>query len=227
MKVLVKALILYQCYITLEMDKAIVLFSGGIDSTTSLYWAKERYDVYALTINHYNRNYKEIDSTHKIALRSNTPLIEVNLDFIKDVSDINKEHKYDDLRWSYYIPSKNLLFYSIAAHYAEYMRVKAIIGGHHKEDRFYRDARVEYIELLNTLLKEGSMLYNEYEIIIPFVYLTKLDVVRLGYKLNIPFELTWSCHKIGKKHCGKCYGCLRRIDTFNKLDINDSVEYER
>ena len=208
-------------------DKAIVLFSGGIDSTTSLYWAKERYEVYALTLNYYNRIPKEIEATRKITQKANIPLIEFDLYFIKEAFNIINNYKENDLRLPYYIPAKNILFYSIAAHYAEYIRAKAIIGGHIKEDRFYPDAREEYIKLLNKLLREGSMLYNDFEIITPLVNLTKLEVIRLGHKLNIPFELTWSCHKITDKHCGKCHGCVSRIDIFNKLNIKDPVEYER
>ncbi len=205
-----------------------MLLSGGIDSSTCLYLAKKEYEAYALTINYYYRWDKEIEYTRKLAKASNTELLEIDAKFIKEAFHTINRFKDDDTRWPFYIPAKNLLFYAIAAHYAEYMNINAIIAGHHKEDmQFYGDATKEYISLLNAILKKGSMIHNNYEIITPLADLNKLEVVKLGYELNVPFELTWSCHERCNKHCGKCYGCLSRIKVFDKLGVRDPVEYER
>lgn len=210
------------------MSKALVLLSGGIDSSTCLYLAKKRYQTYALTINYYYRWDKEIECTRELAKVSNVELLEIDAKFIREAFHTINDFKDKDARWPFYIPAKNLLFYAIAAHYAEYMNIDVIIGGHHKEDmQFYADATKEYISLLNTILRKGSMIHNDYRIITPLADLNKLEVLKLGYELNVPFNLTWSCHERSNKHCGKCYGCLSRIEVFDELGIRDPVEYER
>ncbi len=208
------------------MDKAIVLLSGGIDSSTCLYLANKDYEVYALSINYYYRWIKEIESARMIAKSIDAELIEVDANFIKEAFHTIKFDDDIDARMPFYIASKNLIFYAIAAHYAEYMKAKVIVGGHNKEDmEFYADASKEYIDMLNTLLKKGSMLYNDYKIIVPLADLDKVEVLRLANELSVPLELTWSCHERTDKHCGRCYGCLSRIEAFNRLGLKDPTEY--
>lgn len=209
------------------MYEALVLFSGGIDSSTALYWSKSRYKTLALTINYNSRPEGEIDSARKIVQYANLELLEIDAKFIKEAFHFYNKFE-EDIRWPFYIASKNLLFYAIAAHYAEYMKIRLIVGGHNSEDtKFYTDATKEYIKLLNMLLKKGSMLYNEYEIVTPLVNLTKIGVIKLARELDLPLELTWSCHMNGKIHCGICYGCKSRRDAFNRLYIKDKTTYER
>ncbi|MEM4400335.1 MAG: 7-cyano-7-deazaguanine synthase, partial [Candidatus Nitrosocaldus sp.] len=102
-------------------ERALVLLSGGIDSATCLYWAKSKgYEVYALTLNYYNRWVKEIEAARLIARDAGVELIEFELPFVKEAFNVYgySNYKDGDLRWPFYIPSKNLLFYSIAAHIA-------------------------------------------------------------------------------------------------------------
>jgi 7-cyano-7-deazaguanine synthase len=216
-------------------DKALVLLSGGLDSSTCLYWAKSKgYDVYALTLNYYDRWIKEIESARQLSKRANvTELIEVEAPFIKEAFNVlGYEGEYvkdKDIRWPFYIPAKNLMFYSVAAHYAEYMKARWIVGGHNKHDvQFYTDATIEFIGTLNKLLKDGCMLCNgsHFEITSPLVELDRLGVIKLALDLEVPLELTWSCHVKTQKHCGKCYGCKSRKEAFNALGIKDPVEYE-
>ncbi len=126
-------------------DKALVLLSGGLDSATCLYWAKSRkYDVYALTLNYYDRWIREIESARSLSKHAGVAeLIEVEAPFIREAFNVfGYEGEYvkdKDIRWPFYIPAKNLMFYSIAAHYAEYMKARWIVGGHNSEDmRYYK-----------------------------------------------------------------------------------------
>lgn len=215
-------------------DKAIVLLSGGLDSATCLYWAKaQKYDVHALTLNYYDRWIKEIESARQLSKRANAELIEVEVQFIKEAFNVlGYEGEYvkdNDRRWPFYIPAKNIMFYSIAAHYAEYMKAKWIVGGHNKHDvQFYTDASLDYLATLNKLFRDGCMLCNgsPYQITSPLVKYDRLGVINLALEMNVPLELTWSCHVKTEKHCGKCYGCKSRIQAFNTLGIKDPVAYE-
>jgi 7-cyano-7-deazaguanine synthase len=217
-----------------DKEKAIVLLSGGLDSATCLYWAKNKgYDVYALTLNYYDRWIKEIESARELSKRASATLMEVEIPFVKEAFNVlGYEGEYvkdNDIRWPFYIPAKNILFYSIAAHHAEYMKARWIVGGHNKQDvQFYTDATLDYIDTLNKLFKDGCMLCNgsPYQIISPLVEYDRLAVIKFALEMNVPLELTWSCHVKTQKHCGKCYGCRSRMEAFSKLGIRDPVEYE-
>lgn len=217
-------------------DKAIVLLSGGIDSATCLYWTKSmNYDLYALTFNYYDRWLKEIEATKELCKRANVKeLIEVDVPFIKEAFNVlGYEGEYvkdNDKRWPFYIPAKNLMFYSMAAHHAEYMNAKWIVGGHNKHDaQFFTDANPDYMSSLNELLREGCMLCDgvNYEIVLPLVNMDRLEVIQLALKLKVPLEVTWSCHVKTEKHCGECYGCTSRKQGFNTLGIEDPTEYSQ
>lgn len=215
-------------------DKAIVLLSGGLDSATCLYWAKnQNYDVHALTYNYYDRWIKEIESARNLCKDANVKLMEVEIPFVKEAFNVlGYEGEYvkdGDVRWPFYIPAKNLMFYSIAAHYAEYLNARWIVGGHNKHDmQFYTDATEDYIDTLNKLLRDGCMLCNgsHYQITAPLAEMDRLQVIKFAIDMNVPLELTWSCHVKTQKHCGKCYGCKSRKEAFIKLGIKDPVEYE-
>ncbi|MEM0442083.1 MAG: 7-cyano-7-deazaguanine synthase [Candidatus Nitrosocaldus sp.] len=212
-------------------ERALVLLSGGIDSATCLYWAKSKgYEVYALTLNYHNRWIKEIEAARLIARDADIMLIELELPFVKEAFNVYgyspSNYKDDDLRWPFYIPSKNLLFYSIAAHIAEYMHVRWIVGGHNRDDMlFFKDASKEYIDGINRLFKQGFMLNEPAEIVTPLADLSKVEVVRLALQLGVPLEHTWSCHLRVERHCGRCHGCISRLEIFKSLGIEDSVEY--
>jgi len=210
------------------MDRALVMLSGGLDSATCLYWAKEKFDVSAITFNYFGRLEQEKRAAAKLAKSAGvTELIQVDLPFVKEASDFynGKIKKRDsDALWSSYVPARNLMFYSIAAHYAEYLGAKRIIGGHNLHDvKFFKDASKDYIEKLNALFREGCLLCNRqaYKILLPLSEMNRKEVIRLAIRLKTPIEQTWSCHREGKTHCGKCYACKQRLEAFRSLSLQD------
>jgi 7-cyano-7-deazaguanine synthase len=208
------------------MDKALVLFSGGLDSATCLYWALERFSVYAITFNYYGRLQKEKDATATLAEHAGIQVIEVNVPFVKEASDFDTKLKQRDLdqRWASYVPARNMMFYSIAAHYAEYLDCKWIVGGHNSHDgAFFKDASKQYIEKINRLFSESCMLCDgqPYQIILPLSEMDRKQIISLAYKLGVPIELTWSCHQEGEIPCNHCYACRQRFDAFLSLGIKD------
>jgi 7-cyano-7-deazaguanine synthase len=210
-------------------DKALVMLSGGLDSATCLYWAKEKFsDVSAITFNYFGRLEQEKRAAAGLVKGAGVAeLIQVDLPFVKEASDFYDARlkKQDpDALWSSYVPARNLMFYSIAAHYAEYLGASRIIGGHNLHDvKFFKDASKDYIEKLNALFKEGCLLCNgqAYRILLPLSDMNRKEIVRLAFKLKVPIERTWSCHREGRVHCGRCYACKQRLEAFHSLGLKD------
>ncbi|MCI0561803.1 MAG: 7-cyano-7-deazaguanine synthase [Nitrososphaera sp.] len=214
-------------------NKALVMLSGGLDSATCLYWAKTKFsEVSAITFNYFGRLRSEKRAAAALAKRAGVAeMIEIDLPFVKEASDFYNGRFSNGMGdrsglWSSYVPARNMVFYSIAAHYAEFLGVKRIIGGHNAHDiNFFKDASKSYIEKINALFKEGCLLCNgsAYRILLPLAGMQRSEIVRLAIKLKTPIELTWSCHRKGSVHCGSCYSCTQRLEAFQSLGMTDPV----
>lgn len=211
----------------MRKSKALVMLSGGLDSATCLYWAKSKYsDVSAITFNCYDRIRKEKEAAVQIAETAGIAnFLQIDIPFIKEWSDYkNSDRLKTDSRRSSYIPSRNLIFYSIAAHYAEFLSIKWIIGGHNFHDgSFFKDATANYIRKMNSLFRQGCS-FSDHDpcmIVVPLSKMDRKSIINLAVRLKVPIELTWSCHAKGLTHCGVCYSCIERLDAFKSLGIKD------
>lgn len=212
-------------------SKALVMLSGGLDSATCLFWAKKKFeDVSAITFNYYQRIENERKAAIGLAKEVNvTKLLEIDIPFIRESSEFPNRHHLQsnrDSRELSYIPARNLIFYSIGAHYAEFLGIKWIIGGHNSHDgQFFRDATKDYIQKINFLFKQGRILCNDEScvIVLPLAEMDRKKIVNLAIQLDVPLELTWSCHNEGDRHCGQCYSCEQRLEAFNSLSMKDPV----
>jgi 7-cyano-7-deazaguanine synthase len=212
-------------------SNALVMLSGGLDSATCLFWAKKKFeDVSAITFNYYQRIENERKAAIELAKKVNvTNLLEIDIPFIKESSEFPNRRllqSNSDSRELSYIPARNLIFYSIGAHYAEFLGIKWIIGGHNSHDgQFFKDATKDYIQKINFLFKQGRILCNDEScvIVLPLAEMDRKKIVNLAIQLDVPLELTWSCHNEGKKHCGQCYSCEQRLEAFNSLSMKDPV----
>ena len=216
----------------MRSDKALVMLSGGLDSATCLYWAKEKYsEVVAISFNYFGRLVQEKRASVQLVKAAGiNKLIEIDLPFVKEVGNSSyyserfKESSYLNAQDSSYVPARNMIFYSISAHYAEYLGAKWIIGGHNLHDaKFFKDASKRFIDKINILFKEGCLLCNgqAYQILLPLSRMNRKQIIRLAIKLKAPVELTWSCHREGTVHCGSCYACKQRLDAFDDLGLKD------
>jgi 7-cyano-7-deazaguanine synthase len=216
----------------MRSDKALVMLSGGLDSATCLYWAKQKYsDVSAITFNYFGRLVQEKRAAARLIRAAGIKaLIEIDLPFVKEAGDFFYGRRHlknpdSDGGWSSsYVPARNMIFYSIAAHYAEYLDTKWIIGGHNLHDvKLFKDASKNYIDKLNGLFKDGCLSCNgqAYQILLPLAEMNREQIIRLAINLKAPLELTWSCHREGRVHCGRCYACRQRLEAFNLLDLKD------
>ena len=218
----------------MRSDRVLVMLSGGLDSATCLYWAKEKYsEVIAITFNYFGRLVQEKRASVQLVKAAGiNNLIEIDLPFVKEAGDSSyysgrfKENPRYDAQESSYVPARNMIFYSIGAHYAEYLGAKWIIGGHNLHDaKFFKDASKRFIDKINILFKEGCLLCNDqaYQILLPLSRMNRKQIIRLAIKLKAPIELTWSCHREGTVHCGSCYACRQRLEAFDDLGLKDPV----
>ncbi|MDQ4100777.1 MAG: 7-cyano-7-deazaguanine synthase [Thermoproteota archaeon] len=216
----------------MQSDKALVMLSGGLDSATCLYWTKEKFsEVIAITFNYFGRLLQEKCACFDLVKAAGiSKLIEIDVPFVKEagVSPYYRGRLTDthsDSPFSSYVPARNMIFYSISAHYAEYLGAKWIVGGHNMHDRkFFKDASKRFIDKMNILFKEGCLLCNDnqaYQILLPLAKMNRKQIIKLAITLKAPIELTWSCHKEGTVHCGSCYACKQRLDAFNALGLKD------
>jgi 7-cyano-7-deazaguanine synthase len=152
--------------------------------------------------------------------------ITVPLHFVREVSDIpEQELANPSLAHAPegYIPLRNLLFYSLAAYHAEILGARYIVGGHTRSDcESFPDAGKAFWEQLNQILKITIWSYTQVqtEVVLPLIDMDKVDVVRLGLKLGVPFELTWSCYHDADRPCGTCESCIERAQAFTAAGLS-------
>jgi 7-cyano-7-deazaguanine synthase len=157
-----------------------------------------------------------VRSARRLAKRAEvTHHFVVDVAFLKQVSELERRQVAQELNLKMfpptYVPGRNTVYFGIAAHYAEIYGLRHIVTGHLAGDPF-PDSKPTYIRAMNNALSQASWLRKKYSIKImtPFARSTKEDVARIALKLDVPLDLTWSCHRNGKRPCGKCQGCLDR-----------------
>ncbi len=221
--------------------KALVLFSGGLDSTTCLAIAVSKYgnkNVTALSISYGQKHYREIEAAEKIAKYYNVEKIDLDLSLIFRFSDCsllgNSDEKIPHVSYaeqlkntggspvSTYVPFRNGLFLSSAAAIAISKNCGVIYYGAHSDDaagNAYPDCSQEFNTEINTAIYEGSG--KQIKIEAPLIGMTKAEVVKKGLELKAPYEMTWSCYEGGDTPCGECGTCIDRKKAFELNGIDD------
>lgn len=224
------------------MKNALVLTSGGVDSTTALALAIEKYGkdhVIALSISYGQKHSKEIEAAKAVAQHygveqlfldlglifqySNCSLLQQSTEAIPEESYAEQIEKTGgETPVSTYVPFRNGLFLSAAASIALSRDCEVIYYGAHADDAAgfaYPDCSPVFNNAMNTAIYEGSG--HQLRIEAPFVNKNKSDIVAIGLKLGVPYELTWSCYEGGDKPCGKCGTCIDRAAAFAANGVAD------
>ena len=226
--------------------KALVLISGGLDSTTCLALAIKEYgaeNVVGLSIFYGQRHDKEIKAADAVCDYYKVEHITLDLSTMFQFSDctllshsegeIPEEsyakqlEKTEGKPVSTYVPFRNGLFLSSAAAIALSKGCEKIYYGAHADDaagNAYPDCSEVFNNAMNTAIYEGSG--RQLEIVAPFIGMNKAGVVKLGLEMKVPYELTWSCYEGHDKACGKCGTCIDRVAAFTANNTKDPIEYE-
>lgn len=224
--------------------KAIVLSSGGIDSTTAMAMAKsEGYEIYSLSFFYGQRHSLELDAAKKVAvmLGAKEHLV-INIDLrafggsaLTDDIEVPKGRDETDMQRSIpvtYVPARNTIFLSYALAWAEVLHVSDIFIGVTSVDYSgYPDCRPEYIEafenMANLATKAAVEGKTRVKIRTPLITMSKADIIRRGIELGVDYRITHSCYdpSLEGKACGRCDSCLLRKKGFRDAGIPDPTIY--
>ena len=214
-----------------DQELCVVVLSGGPDSTTVAYWAKsQRYDVHAITCRYGQIATKEVEYATRIAEKLQVPIKVVDLSSLKDiftgVTALCDESIPMTASFSQpiIVPFRNAIFLSIAVSYAVGVgATKVLYGAQGSDEPYYPDCRREFYRSFQATARLGT----ERDIVIeaPFINIPKSETIKLGLKLGVPFELTWSCYLNESKHCGKCESCMNRKRAFKEAGVPDPTQY--
>ncbi len=227
--------------------KAVILLSGGLDSSTVLYRAKaEGLDCYALSFDYQQRHRQELESaiaTAKAAKITEHQIINFDLRLwggsalTDQAIDLPAHRSLDQMAEQIpitYVPARNTIFLSFALAYAEAISAQQVhIGVNQLDYSGYPDCRPDYIEAMGEVFRLGTKQGREgqpIEIMSPLIDLTKVEIIKLGNQLGVPWEKTWSCYSDGEGQsppiaCGICDSCQLRLAAFQKLGQQDPLHY--
>jgi len=230
--------------------KALVLSSGGIDSTTCIGIAIDKHgkeNVITASLYYGQKHDKELGCAKEIADYYGIKHIEEDISNImkyasnvcslvkggKDIQHTSYEEQVkanDKGRVDTYVPFRNGLLLSIATAYADSLfpdEEVEIFYGAHADDAAgsaYADCSPEFANAMNRAIQLGT--YNKISINRPLINMNKAEVVKKGLELKVPYELTWSCYEGKEKQCGKCGTCIDRLKAFKENNVEDPVGYE-
>lgn len=230
-------------------EKALVLSSGGVDSTTCVGLAVKRFgaeNVSTVSIFYGQKHSKELECARKIAEHYGVKHYELDLSNIMQYSNCSllakstEEIKHKSYAQQIaedgegmvrtYVPFRNGLMLSSVAALAMSIYpddLTHIYLGAHADDaagNAYADCSEAFTNAMFEAIKIGT--YEKVLVEAPLVNMTKAQVVKTGLEINVPYELTWSCYEGGEKACGTCGTCIDRLNAFKLNGVDDPIEYE-
>lgn len=215
--------------------KCIVLLSGGVDSSTALYWAYKEHELIAAISFDYGSNHAERELAcarfqasalgvplHTIDLHSLAPHLSSSL---LSGADAIPTGDYDESNMrSTVVPFRNGIFLAIAAGVAESAGAHSlVIAAHSGDHAIYPDCREPFMAAMAEAIRLGS--YAQLQILRPFIGINKAQIVSLGAHLGVDFAHTYSCYCGGEKHCGSCATCRERRAAFVSAGVPDPTIY--
>lgn len=217
-------------------EKAVVVLSGGMDSTTLLYDViNQGYDTYCISFNYGQKHKKELKLAQKTTKKLGVQHIVVDLSVLNQVAPSALTRKDWDVPEGHYagenmkqtvVPNRNMVLLSLAAAYAMGLGATQLFYGAHAGDHdIYPDCRPVFVDAMRHAI--GLADWKPVSLNAPYLNVDKGDIAIKGKDLGVDYSLTWTCYKGLKKACGKCGACTERLEAFAKAGVKDPVKYNK
>ncbi|MBI4227129.1 MAG: 7-cyano-7-deazaguanine synthase QueC [Candidatus Omnitrophica bacterium] len=219
-----------------RLPAAVVLLSGGLDSATTLFIARARgFRCHALLVDYGQRHRRELEAARRVARAAGCPAQVVRLRLPWGGSALTDRRVAVPLGRSTaqmargipatYVPARNTLFLSLALGYAETLgATRVFIGANFLDYSGYPDCRPAFYRAFTAVARQGTRTGVEGRAIrieTPLIRLTKTQIIRRGFRLGVPYALTWSCYLGGRRPCGRCDSCRLRAKGFREAGVAD------
>jgi 7-cyano-7-deazaguanine synthase len=212
--------------------KTILVFSGGMDSTTLLYNLVEKgHQLKAISFNYGQKHSKELEFAKKTCKKLGVEHKIIDISFIKELVSNSALTSNEEVPEGHYeaenmkrtvVPNRNMIMASIAIGWAVNQDFEQVALGVHSGDHaIYPDCRPEFIEALEQIARISN--FKPINIITPYLFMDKGDIAIDGKRLNVDYSLAWTCYKGLEKPCGKCGACQERVEAFTKAGITDPL----
>lgn len=219
------------------MKKAVIIASGGMDSTTLLYDILSRgYQVYALSVNYGQKHSKELEFIRKTCTKLKVSHKLINLSLLgkellfgsaltsQEIKVPEGDYRQTSMKLTV-VPNRNMILLSLAVGYAISIGAKKVFYAAHTGDHaIYPDCRKEFVQAMRQAVLLSD--WEAVELEAPYLDLDKGDIAIKGKSLGVDYSLTWTCYKGGRKACGKCGACCERLEAFQKAKMTDPLQYE-
>jgi len=213
--------------------KAVLILSGGLDSTTLLYDLLDQgYEVSALTFDYRQKHKKEIRCAKATCEKLHIPHKIVEISVLNDLApssltrdewNVPEGHYAEESMKQTVVPNRNMVFLSLAASYAIGTGAHELFYAAHAGDHaIYPDCRPVFVSAMETALHLCD--WEDLTLRVPYVHLGKSDIVKKGLALGVDYADTWSCYKGEERPCGKCGACTERHEAFEEAGARDPLE---
>lgn len=226
----------------MSQETIVIINSGGLDSSTLMYYAKENgYKIISLSFDYGQRHVKELECAKEIAELCGAEWHKIDMSFLGPLfasqgsasslvsgNDVPDGHYAEDTMKQTVVPNRNMIMLSIAAGVAVASGASGVWTGVHAGDHFiYPDCRPQFIAALNAAMVYGNEGFGTIPEIpqgtvpinflqAPFLHNTKADIASMALLFAVPLEKTWSCYKGGDMHCGRCGTCVERLEAIDE-----------
>ena len=217
------------------MNKVVVVLSGGMDSATLLYYMLALgNEVRAISVDYGQRHARELRAAAELCRRTGVEHVIADLRALRpllggnSLSDpaavVPEGHYAEESMKLTVVPNRNMILLSVATAWAVSLQYDAVAYGAHAGDHaIYPDCRPEFAEALDRAVQLCD--WHKVRLLRPLVDLDKAQIARLGQRLGVPFEITWTCYKGEALHCSKCGACNERREAFANAGIADPTAY--